>query len=145
MVLHDAGDALPDAGEGDFSGAESIDCDFVGSVVDGGQGATGEAGLAGEVECREVVRARRLEFEFREAGEIEWRESALDAIWPGERVLDREAHVGAAELREDRAIDEFDHRVNDALRVHDHIDAIHADAKQPTGFDHFEALVEECG
>ena len=31
------------------------------------------------------------------------------------------------------------------MRVHDHIDAIHADAKQPTGFDHFEALVEERG
>jgi hypothetical protein len=35
--------------------------------------------------------------------------------------------------------------VNDALRVHDHIDAIHADAKQPAGFDHFEAFVEERG
>ena len=98
MVLHDAGDALPDAGEGNFSGAEGVDGDLVRSVVDGRKGAAGKASFAGEIERGKVIRARCFEFQFREAGKIEWFESALDAVGPGERVLDREAHVGAAEL-----------------------------------------------
>ena len=50
-----------------------------------------------------------------------------------------------AELREDRAVYEFDHRMHDALRVDDHFDAIHADVKKPARFDHFKRLVEQGG
>jgi hypothetical protein len=143
--VHDGGDTFPDAGEGNLSGAEGLDGDFVGGVVNGGQGAAGETGAAGEIERREIRAARGFEFQFRERGEIERAEAAFDAPRPGERVLDGKAHVGPAELGEHRAVGELDHRVDDALRVDDHVDALHADAEQPAGLDHFEAFVEKGG
>ena len=41
---------------------------------------------------------------------------------PAERMRDRRAHVGIAELRQHRAVHVFHHRVHDALRMHDHLD-----------------------
>ena len=40
-----------------------------------------------------------------------------------EGVADRQAHVGHAELGDRRAVGELDHRVDDRLRVDDHLDA----------------------
>ena len=40
----------------------------------------------------------------------------------GERVLNRQPHVGDAELRDDRAVDELNHRVHDRLRVNHDVD-----------------------
>ena len=50
-----------------------------------------------------------------------------------------------AELRQDRAIGEFDHRMHNALRMNHHFDARHLDVEKPARFDHFEAFVEERG
>jgi hypothetical protein len=57
--------------------------------------------------------------------------------------LDGQAHVRRGKLREHRAIDKFDHRVNDALRVNDDGDARHFYVEKPPSFDHFEAFIEE--
>ena len=67
------------------------------------------------------------------------------AVGIGQRVLDRQAHVRRGQLREHRAVHEFDHRMHDALRMHDHADARHFDVEQPARFDHFEPLVEQRG
>jgi hypothetical protein len=40
---------------------------------------------------------------------------------------------------------ELDERVDDALAVHDDLDAVHRDVEQPVRFDHLEALVHERG
>ena len=49
------------------------------------------------------------------------------------------------ELREDGAIDELDHRMDDALRVDDDVDPGHLDIEEPARLDHLQPLVEERG
>ena len=46
------------------------------------------------------------------------------------------------ELRKNRAIGEFHHRMHDALRMNDHLDALHLHAEEPVRLDHFQAFVE---
>ena len=53
----------------------------------------------------------------------------LPALGPGERVLDRMAHVGDAQLRLERPVNEFDHRVDDAGRMHDDTDPLRAETE----------------
>ena len=101
--------------------------------------------MAGEVEGGEIFGARCVELEFGKFGEIERFERACESVRVGEGVLNGEAHVGPRKLGEHGAIGELDHRMDDGLRMNDRFDAIHLDSKQPTGFDHFEAFVEEGG
>ena len=143
--VHDAGDGLPDLREGDAAVEEGGDGDFISGVEDGGERAAFGAGADGEVEGWEDVAAGGFEVEFSEGGEVEGSEGIGDAVRVGDGVVDGEAHVGAAELGEDRAVGEFDHGVDDALRVDDDIDASHFDIEEPAGLDHFEAFVEERG
>ena len=65
------------------------------------------------------------------------RSGQVTANWIGKHMSVR------AELREHRVVHELHHRMHDALRVHDHIDARHLDVEKPARFDHFQALVEE--
>ncbi len=54
---------------------------------------------------------------------------------------DRDAHVGCPQLRDHRTIGEFDHAVDDRLRVHQNVDLIRRQRKQIRGFNDFETLV----
>lgn len=54
MRGHGFGNGFPDLGEFDFPGAEAVDGDFVGGVVDGGESAASEACGAGESEGGEI-------------------------------------------------------------------------------------------
>ena len=48
-----------------------------------------------------------------------------------------------AHLRQDRTVDELDHRMHDALRMNHHVDARDIHVEKPTRFDHFQPLVEQ--
>ena len=72
----------------------------------------------------EPRRVRRLELEPAGAGQIERRERRRPALRVRERILNRQPHVGHAELRDDRSIHELDHRVDDRLRVDDDVDLL---------------------
>ena len=50
------------------------------------------------------------------------------------------AHVRQAHLRQGRAVDELDQRMDQALRVHQHFDALTGHAEQVVGLDDFQAL-----
>src|SRR3546814_17862348 len=67
---------------------------------------------------------RRFEVESAERREIERRHCRFHPVGPGERVRDRRAHVRRAELREDRPIAIFAHRVDHRLQVDDELDQI---------------------
>ena len=65
------------------------------------------------------------------------------AVGIGQGVLDRKSHVGGAQLGLQGAVDEPDGRVDDALRVDDHLDRVVADIVQPVRLDDLQALVGE--
>ena len=62
-----------------------------------------------------------------------------------QRILDRQLHVRRAELGDHRAVDEFHQRMDDRLRVHDHVDLLGREIEQPAGFDDLERLVHHRG
>ena len=145
MGGHDALDGVPDAGEAELAIEEGLDGDFVGGIEHGGEGAADGAGVAGEVDGGEVIDARGLEVEGGELGEVERPQIVRDAVGPGDGVLDGEAHVTVAELGDDAVVSEFDHAVDDALRMDDDLDLVHGHVEEPFGLDHFEPFVEEGG
>ena len=125
---------------------EGVDGDFVGGVEDGGQGAAGLAGPAGEVEGGEIVAARGAsKSSFASLAKSSGsrlfgtRSGQVSAYWIGKHMS---VWLSWASTE---PIDELDHRVDDALRMDDHVDAVHVDAEEPAGLDHFQALVEERG
>ena len=66
----------------------------------------------------------RLEVEPATARPVDPTERGADAVRVAERVADRQAHVGHAELGDRRPVGELGHRVHDRLRVHDDVDLV---------------------
>ena len=67
------------------------------------------------------------------------------ALGVGERVRDRHAHVGVAEVRDRRAVAEPNEAVHDRCRVHDDLDALVRHVEEEVRLDHLEPLVRERG
>ena len=101
------------------------------------------AGLARDPKGREACLVGRPELEVARGYEVGRRRRGGAARGIGECVLDREAHIGGAQLGLQGAIDELDGRVNDALGVDDHLDRLVADIVQPVRLDDLQALVRE--
>ena len=101
------------------------------------------AGLAGDPQRREARLVGRAEVEpaGRERSGGGGRRRA--AVGIGQRVLDRKSHVRGAQLGLQGAVHEPDGRVDDALRVDDHLDRVVADIVQPVRLDDLQALVGE--
>src|SRR5271154_3531781 len=136
----DAFDYFGDAEEWELAFEEGGYGDFVGGVEGGGMGASLFHGFARDPEARETAGAGLFEIEALEFGPIESDVFRGEARGVGERVLNGHAHVGGAELRQDGAIDEFDHGVNRGLGMDDDIDLIGAGVEEPACFDDFETL-----
>ena len=66
-----------------------------------------------------------------------------DAFGPGDAERDRQLHVRRRGLRNRRAVDELDHRVDHRLGVHDDLDAVEVDAEQQMRLDDLKALVDQ--
>ena len=62
-----------------------------------------------------------------------------------QRVLDRQAHVGVAQLRHHRSIRELHERVHNALRVDYDVYLRIRQRKQPVRLDDLQALIEQRG
>ena len=72
-----------------------------------------------ETQARKRGRIRRAELEPSRAREVERRERRVPALGIREGVLNRQPHVRDAKLRDQRTVDELDHRVHDRLRMND--------------------------
>ena len=72
-----------------------------------------------------------------------WRHGHVDALGMVKRVGDRDAHVGIAQVRERRAVVQVHDRVDDRLRMHDHVDPLVRDAEQVVRLDQLEPLVHQ--
>ena len=78
---------------------------------------------AGERQHRERVGVGRLEREV-EPREVELRDVRRGAIGIGQRERDRHAHVGQADVRQERPVAEADERVHDGGRMDHHLDPV---------------------
>ncbi len=58
-------------------------------------------------------------------------------------ILNRVFHIGYAELRDNRAVNHFDERMHDRLRMHDDRNFISRKTEQPARFDNFQTFVHQ--
>jgi hypothetical protein len=123
---------------------EGIDCDLVRGVEDRRRATTGTQRLTGQTQCREALRVRCHEVEPGEAGKIEPRRLRRHALRPGQRMRDRDAHVGRPKLREHTAIAVEHQTVDHRLRMHQHIDLRLLQREKARRLDQFKALVHQC-
>ena len=128
---------------GSRPGAERLDADLVGGVVDRGRGAAPPPGLAGQRDRGERLVVEREELPRLRPGPVDRGRGVGHPVGPGQAERDRDQHRRRAGLDEGRAVDELDHRVHDARRVHDDLDAVERDAEEQVRLDHLEPLVDQ--
>ncbi len=119
--------------------------DLVGRVQHDRQAPLRFEGAVGQAQARKIVPRRLVKLEGFLLREIEKRHRRVPAIGIREGVLNRQAHVGDAHLRDDRSVLQLDHRVHDRLRVNNDVDLRGGHAKQPMRLDHLQPLVHQCG
>ena len=115
---------------------------LVRGVVRAGVGPAALAGLAGEGKHAERLLVGLEELE-RPGGQVERRHRRRRSLGIGQRVRDRDAHVGIAEMRDRRAVAEAHEPVHDRGRVHHDLDAVVRRARREVRLDHLEPLVCE--
>src|SRR5262245_48541288 len=91
---------------------------LVRGVQDRRLGAPATQRVVSERDARKLLGVRREEFELAEQGQVERGKLRRTAFGVGQRVLNRVAHVRDAQLRDRKSVYQFDHRMNDRLRVH---------------------------
>ena len=130
-------------GEVERAVEEPGDGDLVGGDERGRRPRPDAARLAGDPQRREarLVGSPELEPAGRQRGRR--RPPATGAGRVGQGVLDGKPHVRGAELGLQRAVDEEDGRVDDALRVDHDLDRVVVDIVQPVRLDDLQALVRE--
>ncbi len=129
--------------EPDGAGEEPFHRDVVGGDQRGGRPAADPAGLARDAQRRESCLVGRTELEPARGHQIRWCRRRPESLRIGEGVLDGKSHVGGAQLGLQRAVDELDGRVHDALGMDDDLDRVVADIVQPVCLDHLQPLVGE--
>ena len=95
---------------------------LVGRVENGRRGAPGARGGPREPEARKARVIRRLEIQTPNLRQIERLYTGSDPLRPRQRMRDGRAHVGRAELGEERAVRVFDQRMHQALRMDHDVD-----------------------
>ena len=124
---------------------EGLHRHLVGGVEPGRGGAADPAGLVGQARGRGRRRGRAARSR---GGRPSAQSMPAERAWPSRSGQARAYPMGRRmsgmrELGDGGAVGELDHRVDDRLRVDDHLDAVVADAEQLVGLDHLEALVHE--
>ena len=89
-------------------GEERVDGDLVGGVQHARRGAAGDRRLAREPQAGERVVVDRLERQRADLDQVERPDRDVDAVGVVQRVGDRHAHVGIAEVRERGAVAQLD-------------------------------------
>src|SRR3989442_3733315 len=143
MRLHRLLDDVRDRQEADTSVEESRDGDLVGGVQHDRQAACRLERAIRQAQTWERGGVRHLDLQWSRTCEVERGQRRRPALGIRERVLNRQPHVGDAELCEHRSVGELHHRVHHRLRMNDDVDLIGADAEEPMRLDHLEALVHQ--
>ena len=145
VAVEHRGDCVDDVDERQVARAERLDADLVRGVVHRRRGAAllprpacepyGGKGVVVEREELPGLRTRPVD---------RWRHIG-QPVGPAQAERDRDQHGRRAGLHQRGAVGELDHRVHDAGRVDDHLDAVEGDAEEQVRLDHLEALVHQGG
>ena len=132
-----------DPQEADAAVEKCLYRDLVGGVQHRARAASGGEHVACKAQGRKALLVRRLEGQCAETGKIEPRGRRLHAVGPGKAVSDGRAHVGAAHLRQHRAVAIMNETVHDGLRVDQNGKPLCRHREQMMRFDQLERLVHQ--
>ena len=110
----------------------------------GGQTALADCLLAG-LEAAEGLVIRSGDAQLGQCREIQLRHRAGQTLRPGQRVLNGDAHIRHAKLRDDGMIGKLHRGMDDALPLDNDLDLILRQAEEPRGLDQLKALVHQGG
>ena len=116
---------------------------LVRSVERAGRRVAGLPRGAGEREAGERLQVRRAELQDHPGGEVERLDGRRGTLRVRQRVGDRHAHVGVAEMRQRGAVPEAHHGVHDGGRVDDDLDPVVREVEEEVRLDQLEPLVHE--
>ena len=97
-----------DAEEAQAAVEERVHGDLVGGVEHARRGAAGDRGLARQAQARERLGSTGSKVSAPTSARSSGRDRDVDAVGVVQRVGDRHAHVGVAEVRERRAVAQLD-------------------------------------
>ena len=89
------------------------------------------------------MQVRGFEIEAGDAGKVEPLRRRRHPLGPGERISDRDPHVGTAELGEHRAVDKLDQRMDHRLWVDHDIKLFRRQSEQVVRLDQLEPLIHQ--
>ena len=98
-------------------------------------------GTIGEIQAGKACPIRPFEVELPDGKKVQRRDTRIDSLRPRQGMGNRRAHVGIAKLGEHRTIGIVNQRMDHALRMDHHLDAVRRCVEQPMGLDHFQPLV----
>src|SRR5688572_11029225 len=128
----------------DLSGEKRRHRAFIRGVEHSRRGSAGFAGGDPEPERREARVVYGLVGKRRQLDGIEGRDAVVrDSFRMRERVEHRQLHCRNAHLSDDAPVDEFDERMDDALRVNNDFDAVVGQIEQNVRLDYLERFVRE--
>ena len=108
----------------------------------GGQTALADCLLAG-LETAEGLVIRRCNTQLGQCREIQLRHRAGQTLRPGQRVLNGDAHIRHAKLRDDGMIGKLHSGMDDALPLDNDLDLILRQTEEPRGLDQLKTLVHQ--
>ena len=119
--------------------------DFVGSIDDARHVAALLDGLECQCQTAELLEVRLHEVELLDGEEVQAVATQRQSLREGEGILDGQSHIGNAELCLDGTILELHGRMDNALRMYQHLNLTGIDTEEPLGLDDLKAFVHHGG
>ena len=145
MVVQNILNDLGNTGEREISGEEPFHSNFISRIEYGAAGPALLCGFKPQSESREGIEVGRQEFEGVGLCPVSLSSRAGKPVGEQQRVLNGKSHVRGRELRNDRAVSEFDQGMNQGLGMDCHCDFGRLEIEQPARFDDFECFIHHGG
>src|SRR5581483_9370449 len=104
-------------------------------------------GLAGQAQAGKPFRVEILKIEPTHSGPVQLAQQAgaacIQARGIAQSIQNWQVHRRQAGLHFERTIDELNHRMDNALRLHHHLYLLIGYAKEPVGLNHLQALIHQ--
>ena len=129
--------------EADLTVEKRCHGDFISRIARGHSCAPTSHGFPRQTEAGETLLIGSLEVQAGDCHQIQWRHSSIDTIGPCKAIGNWGPHIWIAHLRQHRAIQVLDHRVDNTLGMNHHLHSLRLQVKNPTRFNKFQALVHQ--
>ena len=127
--------------EGDHAIEERLHRNFIGRVQHRRHCTPSPSCLKGQAQTRKALWIGRIELQRLHFEQVKRWQGIGQAFWIGQGIGNRDTHVGDPQLRQHRAVMEFDHGMDDTLGMHDDLHLLDRDVKQMMCLNDLKAFI----